>query len=121
MIWPFKKRTVLTAPAPEHAVIVRTGTPSVLLDEIERLEADLDAAITASGGGELDGHEIAIDGSRATVFMYGADADLLFGSVAPVLKAHRISESGVATLRYGEADDPDAKELVIDIRRFQLQ
>jgi len=61
--------------------------------------------IKASGVGEYDGHEIAVDGSDGVLYMYGPDADLLFGKVAPVPRSAAFVAGAQATKRYGPPGD----------------
>jgi lysylphosphatidylglycerol synthetase-like protein (DUF2156 family) len=95
---------------PEHAVIVTTSTRPVSLAQVIAVEDRLQATVLASGTGKLDGHDIAVDGSGATFFLYGVDADRLFASVEPVLRADPVTADGEALLRYGQAQDPHARE-----------
>ena len=66
----------------EHAVLVNLPGDQPGLD-LDTIEDPLIAAIEASGIGEFDGNAIGPDG--AVLYMYGADADLLFDVVGPVL------------------------------------
>lgn len=75
-------------------------------------EDELEAAVDAAGTGELDGHDIAVDGSHGLVYLYGPDADALFASVSSVLEQSPVAKGGKATLRYGEPGDPNAREVV---------
>ena len=67
-------------------------------------EDELEAAVDAAGTGELDGHEIAMDGSHGFVYLYGPDADALFTSVRSVLQQSPVAKGGKATLRYGRSE-----------------
>lgn len=90
-------------PAPEHAVIVRFRYGSTDLEPIFALESELEKAITAAGAGELDGNEIATDGSDGSFYMYGPDADRLLAAVRPVLDAASFMRGARVKLRYGKA------------------
>jgi hypothetical protein len=85
------------------------------LDPLHELEGDLVAALDGKGVGELDGHEIAMDGSDGTLFLYGADADALFAVIEPVLKSSTVTQGGHATLRYGPATRPNVMEKYVAI------
>jgi hypothetical protein len=77
------------------------------------LEDKLIDAIDAASAGELDGNEIAVDGSHGLVFMYGPDARKLFASVEPVLRASPVARGGIVTLRFGAPGSDEAlKEIV---------
>ncbi|GLH75432.1 hypothetical protein SSBR45G_03400 [Bradyrhizobium sp. SSBR45G] len=81
--------------------------------EIADLTAKLQQAIDHHGVGEFDGDEFG--GGRCVLFMYGRDADQLFGVVAPILKAVPLTRGGFVIKRYGEAKDPDAVEVRVDL------
>jgi hypothetical protein len=89
----------------DHAVIVTFPYGSTNLEELFALEDELIEAIEASGCGELDGNEVATDGSEAILFMYGPDADKLFGTIKAVFEASKFKSGAVAKLRYGPPED----------------
>lgn len=78
-------------------------------------EDELEDAVTKSATGEVDGHEIAMDGSHGFIYLYGPDADALFNDIRPVLTKSEVARGGKVTLRYGGLDDPAARESVHDI------
>lgn len=85
----------------EQAVIVHFRYGSTDLARLHALEDVVEKAIKRAGAGEYDGHEIAVDGSDGFLYMYGPDADRLFGVVAPVLRSTAFMAGAVATKRYG--------------------
>ena len=93
------------AKSPEHAVIVHFRYGSTNLDALFKAEDRLEAAITAAKAGILDGHEIAVDGSDGTFYMYGPNADRLYKVVEPVLRTIPFMKGAVVTLRYGPPED----------------
>lgn len=100
----------------EHAVLVEiplTGDgfgTSEEQDVVIRLEDALTRALAADPTIEVDGHEFG-DG-KATLYIYGRDADEIFRLAKPELAKHPSSESIVVTRRYGPATDPKSKTLV---------
>ena len=105
MSWFAKLFGKPSAPPPkqvDHAVLVKFdyigSTDLTLLFE---LETKLQAAIDAAKVGELDGNEVAADGSDGTLYMYGPDADRLFDIVKPVLERCSFMRGARITLRYG--------------------
>ena len=70
------------------------------------LEDKLIEAIEAAAAGELDGNEIAVDGSHGYVFMYGPDARRLFAAIEPVLRASTVAKGGNVELRFGPEAGP---------------
>jgi hypothetical protein len=93
------------APPPklvDHAVLVNfdyIGSTDLTL--LFDLETKLEAVIDAAKVGELDGNEVATDGSDGTLFMYGPDADRLFETIRPVLEGCSFMRGARITLRYG--------------------
>ena len=95
----------------EHAVIVHFNRPIGGLQALYTLEDRLTEAIEQAGVGEFDGNEVAIDLSHGTFFMYGPNADALFAVVKPILQETSFMAGAEVIRRYGEADDPSAREV----------
>ncbi|MCT2587912.1 hypothetical protein [Actinophytocola gossypii] len=76
-------------------------------DEVRALGRKIENALRAAGIGELDGDEFG--GGEAALFLYGPDANALYESISTLLRNNTIRPDYVI-LRYGEADDPVAKE-----------
>ena len=85
------------------------------LDPLYALEDELIDALDGKNVGELDGHEIAIDGSDGFLFLYGPDADALFALIEPVLRKSPVMPGADATLRYGDPDQADLKQRLVRI------
>jgi hypothetical protein len=102
----------------EQAVIAHlplTGEPFGSEHEREAIAdlADiLHRAIDDHGVGEFDGEEFG--GGRCVLYMYGPDADRLFGVVGPILKAASLARGGFAIKRYGDVRDPNAVEARVE-------
>jgi hypothetical protein len=113
----FNKKTP-EAPSEEEldssqAVILSFDLTSELGEEDEQkqvyeLEDQLDEALQAADAGDCDGHEFG--DKEAVLYLYGPDADMVFKLAEPILQKFPLKPIRV-TLRYGEADDPDAKEV----------
>jgi|EndMetStandDraft_8_1072994.scaffolds.fasta_scaffold23013_1 hypothetical protein len=82
------------------------------------LEDELIEVLEAGNLGELDGHEMELNGRDGTIYLYGPDADALFAAIEPVLKASLVTQGGNATLRYGDPDEPNVMEKYIEISPF---
>jgi len=102
----------------DHAVIITTGINPVELEQVHALEDKINEVLQKHDFGELDGHEFALDGSEAILYLYGPDANSLFLAIAPVLKADPITRSGTAVLRFGDALDPSATEETIALENY---
>ena len=114
----------LEAVVTEHSVIVTFydfagkfwTEVSRPLDALFELEDALLAALEGKNLGELDGHEIAMDGSEGFFFLYGADAEALYGAIEPVLRASPVTQGGNATLRFGPPNTPNVRERYVEIK-----
>ena len=74
---------------PQVTIVVDYGNRD--LTALHQLEDELDVAAKAANVGELDGDEVASDGSQASIYMTARHADLLMKTIRPVLKAHEFS------------------------------
>jgi hypothetical protein len=99
----------------EHAVLVEFEYGQEDLDDLYEAEERLREVVEAAGAGECDGHEIAMDGSHGQLFLYGPDADALFSVAKPVILASDCLKKPQVTLRYGRADDKNARQYVVDL------
>ncbi|MDN7179669.1 hypothetical protein M0D69_17065 [Caballeronia sp. SEWSISQ10-4 2] len=75
----------------EVVVVVTYGSRD--LTRLHQLEDELDAAARAANAGELDGDEVALDGSQASFYMKAKNAGLLIKAIHPVLVSHEFSRS----------------------------
>jgi hypothetical protein len=101
----FGSKTSPPAKSAEHAVVVHFQYGSTDLSRLFQLEEKLESAIAAASAGELDGNEVAVDGSDGFLYMYGPDADRLFEAIRPVLEATSFMKGATAKKRYGPAAD----------------
>jgi hypothetical protein len=104
---------------PEHAVTLHLPLSKAgfgAKDEAlvcQQIEDDLEDEIDRAGAGEMDGNEIG-DG-ECTLFMYGPDADKLFAAIASRARSSRLGRRAWAIKRYGSVDDPNAREVRVDL------
>ena len=89
----------------EHAVIVNYDYGKTDLSDLHALEDRLEKAVAQAKVGEFDGHEIAIDGSKVVLYMYGPDADKLFETAGPLIRAEKSAKNPKFLLRYGPPGD----------------
>ena len=103
----------------EHAVLVYLQLSNKEFgDESERdritsLEERLESILTSKGVGEFDGSEVGM--GTCTLYMYGQDADLLFGTVEDALREGSWPPGSYAIKRYGPAHDPSSKEVRVPL------
>ena len=86
------------------------------LDHLHALDIKLDKLISKAGVGEYDWHEIAMDGSDGTLFMYGPNAEVLFKTVRPTLQEVDFMQGAVATLWFGTPGE-NTKMIEVEIRQ----
>ena len=98
----------------EQAVIITFNYGIEELDELSVLEAKLRNAIELKQVGEYDGHEIAMDSSDGTLFMYGPNAEALFKCIKAILDETAFMRGAVAQLRFGPPSD-NVKEIEIEL------
>jgi hypothetical protein len=89
----------------EHAVIAHFDYAEDSIEPLFDLEEELEDAIESAKAGEYDGHEIAVDLSDGTLYMYGPDADCLFAKVRSILAGALCLRNVRVVLRYGPPED----------------
>jgi hypothetical protein len=92
-----------------EAVIVRFAYGGYELGPLFELQHRLEVVVEEGRLGEVDGHEVAMDGSEGTLTLYGPDADGLFAAARPLLEAAAFMKGARVTVRYG-ATGEGAKE-----------
>ena len=96
----------------QHAVLIwidgaRLSGAADDIDDIATLEDDLQDALQDEG--EVDGHDIGSD--DATLYFYGNSADRMFDLIRPVLESSTLANQALVTLRYGDPDCEDQREV----------
>jgi hypothetical protein len=89
----------------EQAVIVHFQYGSTDLQRLYALEERLEKAIAAAKVGDLDGDEVATDGSDGFLYLYGPDADRLFDVVMTVLRSADFMKDATVKRRYGPPEN----------------
>jgi hypothetical protein len=102
---------------PNHAVIVKFDYGEPDLRTLHELEDRLSEAIAQAGEGECDGHDITPDLRKATLYLYGPDAEFLFVIAQQVLEYSDCVHNGIATLRFGPPEDGVRERQVVLTRR----
>jgi hypothetical protein len=98
----------------QHSVIITFNYGIEELDDLFELEDKLRNAIELKRVGEYDGHEIAIDSSDGTLYMYGPNAQTLFKCIKPILDETEFMRGAIAQLRFGPLSD-DVNEIEIEL------
>lgn len=100
---------------PEQAVIIYFNYGIQGLDSLIKLGDELEDVIQENKVGEYDGHEIAMDNSDGSLYMYGPNAETLFKAVKPTLEACEFMKGAKAIIRFGPPED-GVKEIEVEIR-----
>jgi hypothetical protein len=82
-------------------------------DSIHELCSQLELCIERAGAGEFDGDEFGA--GECTLYMYGPDADRLFGAVERQLRRSAHAHGGFVIKRYGAASNPAAREVRVEL------
>jgi hypothetical protein len=85
----------------EHSVVIHFMYLKEELDALHELDLKLDKLIREKGVGVYDWHEINLDMTDGTLYMYGPNAEALFNAVKPVLEETDFTKNAVAVLRFG--------------------
>ncbi len=101
--------------APQQAVIVHFDYGRADWAPFVVFEKELETQIDASGAGDYDGNELAVDGTDGTLYMYGPDADKLYAVARPILRSSVLLKNVVVTLQYGGVDDKNAREKTVPL------
>lgn len=88
-----------------HAVIIHFNHGLDELDAVHEFEKKLTLIIENNRLGFYDGHELAMDNSDGSLYMYGRNAETLFKAVLPALKAHPLMQGATAHLQFGKIED----------------
>ena len=97
----------------EHAVIVHFRYGKSDVRPIFELQDVLEAAIESASVGDLDGNEIATDGSDGYFYMYGPSADRLFEVVKPILLSVAFMHGAEIRKIYGAPGGDAPREVFI--------
>jgi hypothetical protein len=95
-----------------HCVIIRFNYGLEEMDELYKLDREIDRVLVENNAGDCDGHEVAMDNSDGFLFLYGNNAETVFKTVLPILKKCPFMKGAVANLRFGP---PKEGTLDIDV------
>ncbi|WP_226581196.1 hypothetical protein [Acuticoccus sediminis] len=98
----------------EHVLVLTFLGAGITLDALDDLEDRLFPVVEESGIGEIDGNDIAADGSGGALYLDAHDAEALFEMVRPILEDDPLvcspTVNTVAILRFGRHEDEDPEE-----------
>jgi hypothetical protein len=79
------------------------------------LDQDLYRALSSANAGQYEGDETAADGSETIFTADGPDANALWVLMKPVVAQFAPGPGSYLIKRYGDASDPSAKEVRINL------
>lgn len=79
-------------------------------EDLYALEDEIIAAFEKSGSGTFDGAGAALDGTNATLFMYGKSSDAMFADIEPILRKFEFA-NGATIIRTRRKDDGSKQTL----------
>jgi hypothetical protein len=94
-----------SSPTTEHGVIIHFQYGKDNLDPLHQLESRLRSILADKTVGEHDGHEIAVDYSDGFLYLYGANAELLFKKIKNTLESTDFMTGAKVKLRFGPPED----------------
>ena len=100
--------------APEHSVIVYFKYGKEELDPLHALVLKLEEVLSGTNAGVIDGHEIAMDNSDGSLYLYGPNAETLFKAVKPTLETIDFMQGATAVLRFGGINEK-APDIEVEI------
>jgi len=89
----------------EQAVIIYFNYGLSDLKPYYDLSEKLDKLVEESGVGEYDGHEMAVDKSDGSFWLYGPDAKKLYEVIKDTLATTSFMNGALVKLRFGPPED----------------
>lgn len=99
----------------DQSVIIYFNYGIESLDPLHQLEDKLRMIIESENVGDYDGHEIAMDDSDGSLYMFGPNAEKLFKAVKPILVSTHFMKDATAYLRFGSVHDEGVPEIEFEI------
>lgn len=85
------------------------------MDEIYELGDKLRHILEENKLGEYDGHEVAMDNSDGSLYLYGPNAESLYKAIKPTLEKVDFLNGAKAILRFGSLG-AEAPEITVEIK-----
>jgi hypothetical protein len=95
----------------EHAVIIFFNYGKDEDEPYWNLGMELEKILRVQRLGVYDGHEIAMDNTDGSYYMYGPNAEAIFKAIKPTLDATDFMKGATAMLRFGPGEDSPVLEL----------
>lgn len=93
----------------EHAVTVYLADIGAGPLDYANFEGRLIDAVNEANAGEWEGHETALDGNYAMIYLHGKDADRLAEVILPIARRAGLPKGSYLLMRYGESGEPEER------------
>jgi hypothetical protein len=101
-------------PVNTHSVVIWFKYGLKEDDSMYNLGDELAKIVEETKTGIYDGHEIAMDNSEGSYYLYGPNAETLFKAIKPLLDKTPWMRGATASLRFGPADK-DSPEIEVEL------
>ena len=98
----------------QHAVILFFDYGHESDEPFYQLGSKLDRIMQDQNLGIYDGHEMCIDNSHGSYYLYGNNAEQMYKAIKPILDKAEFMKGGTAYLRFGPAAR-DTRDIEIEI------
>jgi hypothetical protein len=88
-------------------LLVTLSKPLGDVKELYALEDEMIAALQASGVGDYDGDERAVDGSSTVLYFYGDKATKVLSVITPILSKYPFGKGAIVEMRVKKSDGSD--------------
>jgi hypothetical protein len=95
----------------EHAVIIYFNYGKEEDGPYWDLGMELEKIMRVNRLGVYDGHEIAMDNTDGSYYLYGSNAEAIFKAIKPTLEATDFMKGATAVLRFGKDENAPVLEL----------
>ena len=101
----------------EQSVIISFSYGIDSLDPLHQLGDRLSYLLDQGNEGYYDGHELAMDNSDGTIFLYGKNAERLYKLIEPLLDKVDWMDGAHISLTFGS--NQNAKQIEFTLERIQ--
>ena len=89
----------------DHLVVISFNYGIDTMEPLHQLGDRLSYLMDQCGEGYYDGHELAMDDTHGSIFIYGKNAEQIYKKVEPVLFELDWMDGATVSLQFGRASD----------------
>ena len=98
----------------DHSVIIYFWYGKETIDELHELSFQLIDIVEKADVGVMDGHELNIDNTDGSLYLYGPNAEVLFKTIWPTLQKVDFMKNALVCLQFGSGEDAPTIELKLE-------